>query len=251
MESIEINLEKYAVVLNINLNKATLIEAKEFKDYFEDAVTKTDKDIIVNLSVCEYLDSTFLGILVRTHKKLLAQNRTIAIIEPVNQSSILLTLNSIGKIFPIYSSVKIALDDIENKRLLETEFQETPELGESDSDTELISSGVGLQTMSDETENQNEELETNEFESTPEIVNTDLEIVEEPMVMQDEMKERSWNLISNNKENEFTTTQEFASENELEAVSSVSVKAEQNYDTTDYEESEYEGNIKWEFGFSS
>ena len=250
MESIEINLEKYAVVLNINLNKATLIEAKEFKDYFEEAVTKTDKDIIVNLSVCEYLDSTFLGILVKTHKKLLAQNRTIAIIEPVNQSSILLTLNSIGKIFPIYSSVKIALDDIENKRLLESEFQEaTSEFEDSENNPELISSEVDIQSLSEETTNQSEDLELENFESDTMLKNKNLEIPEQPADPQHGKEELSWNILEN-QESEFNSNPVQTLETKESEESFA--EAEEVKDIIEYEISHSgQRSIKWEFGFSS
>lgn len=127
MESIERKIETYAVVFNVNLVRATLIEATEFRDLLEETIAGNDKDIIVNLSACEHLDSTFLGVLVSSYKKLKGQNRTLVIIEPIEQSSIFLTLNSIGKIFPLYTSVKVALEDIENKKLLEKELSELSE----------------------------------------------------------------------------------------------------------------------------
>jgi hypothetical protein len=43
----------------------------------------------------------------------------LVIIEPTDKSRVFLTLNSIGKIFPLYESVNSALEDIENKKLLE------------------------------------------------------------------------------------------------------------------------------------
>ena len=127
MESIERKIENYAVVFNVNLVRATLIEATEFRDLLEETIAENDKDIIVNLSACEHLDSTFLGVLVSSYKKLKGQSRTLVIIEPIEQSSIFLTLNSIGKIFPLYTSVKVALEDIENKKLLEKELSELSE----------------------------------------------------------------------------------------------------------------------------
>jgi anti-anti-sigma factor len=124
MESIERKIENYAVVFNVNLLRATLVEATEFRDLLEETIAENDKDIIVNLSACEHLDSTFLGVLVSSYKRLKSQNRTLVIIEPIEQSSIFLTLNSIGKIFPLYTSVKVALEDIENKKLIEQELNE-------------------------------------------------------------------------------------------------------------------------------
>ncbi|MCW9097756.1 MAG: STAS domain-containing protein, partial [Ignavibacteriaceae bacterium] len=79
MHSIEKKIDNYAVVFNINLLRATLNEAAEFKDYLAQAILETDKDIIVNLSNCEHLDSTFLGVLVSSFKKLKTQNRNLLI----------------------------------------------------------------------------------------------------------------------------------------------------------------------------
>jgi len=119
MESIERKTVDYAIVLNVNLLRATLNEVSEFKDYLEEAILDSDKDIIVNLGDCEHLDSTFLGVLVSGYKRLKIQNRSLIIIEPVDQSSLFLTLNSIGKIFPLYASVNVALNDIEHRKNVE------------------------------------------------------------------------------------------------------------------------------------
>jgi len=119
MESFERELKKYAIVIHVNLIRATLNEATEFREYLNEAIIGTDVDIIVNLSDCLHLDSTFLGVLVSGYKKLKNKNRNMVIIEPTDQSRVFLTLNSIGKIFPLYDSVNSALEDIENKKMLE------------------------------------------------------------------------------------------------------------------------------------
>jgi anti-anti-sigma factor len=119
MESFEREIKKYAIVIKINLLRATLNEASEFKDYLNEAILGSDVDIVVNLSDCQHLDSTFLGVLVSGYKRMKKKNRTMVIIEPTDQSSVFLTLNSIGKIFPLYESVQSALEDIENKKMLD------------------------------------------------------------------------------------------------------------------------------------
>lgn len=119
MESFEREIKKYAIVINVNLIRATLNEAAEFREYLNEAIMGSEVDIIVNLSECLHLDSTFLGVLVSGYKKLKNKNRNLVIIEPTDQSRVFLTLNSIGKIFPLYDSVSSALEDIENKRMIE------------------------------------------------------------------------------------------------------------------------------------
>ena len=158
METIDRKIEEYAVVLNVNLLRATLNEVSEIKEHLEEAIIDTDKDIIVNLSACEHLDSTFLGALVSTFKKLKTQNRTMIIIEPQEQSSLFITLNSIGKIFPIYQSVRVALDDIENKRVLEQELEKYKQ-------DQAASGGNPVSTSSETSkENQSDDQSNSEIE---------------------------------------------------------------------------------------
>ena len=165
MHSIEKKIDNYAVVFNINLLRATLNEATEFKDYLAQAILETDKDIIVNLSNCEHLDSTFLGVLVSSFKKLKTQNRNLLIIEPTDKSSIFLTLNSIGKIFPLYSSVNTALEDIENKKILENEINE---LGEDGKKKDKHSKKTSSKSSNKTTLESKEELKTVPEEIIPE-----------------------------------------------------------------------------------
>jgi len=119
MELFERQIKKYAIVVNVNLVRATLNEAAEFREYLNEAILGSNLDIIVNLSDCQHLDSTFLGVLVSGYKRLKTKKRNLVIIEPTDQSRVFLTLNSIGKIFPLYENVSTALADIENKRMLE------------------------------------------------------------------------------------------------------------------------------------
>jgi anti-sigma B factor antagonist len=127
MESFEREIKKHAIVINVNLIRATLNEAAEFREYLNEAIMGTEVDIIVNLSECLHLDSTFLGVLVSGYKKLKNKNRNMVIIEPTDQSRVFLTLNSIGKIFPLYDSVNSALEDIENKKMLENAVNDIEE----------------------------------------------------------------------------------------------------------------------------
>jgi anti-anti-sigma factor len=57
------------VVLNVNLIRATLKEAEEFKNQLMNEIKNGNKKIVVNLTRCEFIDSTFLGSLVVALKK--------------------------------------------------------------------------------------------------------------------------------------------------------------------------------------
>lgn len=53
----------------VNLTRATLKEAEEFKHVLTNDINEGWKKIIVDLNECEFIDSTFLGALVVSLKK--------------------------------------------------------------------------------------------------------------------------------------------------------------------------------------
>ena len=58
------------VVITVNLKRATMVEAEEFKQVLVNDIQRDFKKIVVDLSSCEFIDSTFLGSLVVSLKKL-------------------------------------------------------------------------------------------------------------------------------------------------------------------------------------
>ena len=60
------------VVQKVNLSRATLKEAEEFKRTLIENIEIGKKRIIVDLAECEFIDSTFLGALVVSLKKITA-----------------------------------------------------------------------------------------------------------------------------------------------------------------------------------
>ena len=67
----DFNKEKYNDVLVevVNLTRATLKEAEEFKLTLLHDIEEGAKKIVVDISECEFIDSTFLGTLVISLKK--------------------------------------------------------------------------------------------------------------------------------------------------------------------------------------
>ena len=58
------------VVITVILKRATMVEAEEFKQVLVNDIQRDFKKIVVDLSSCEFIDSTFLGSLVVSLKKL-------------------------------------------------------------------------------------------------------------------------------------------------------------------------------------
>jgi len=60
---------KDVIVEIVDLNRATLKEADEFKQRLAENIENGYKKIVVDLTDCEFIDSTFLGALVISLKK--------------------------------------------------------------------------------------------------------------------------------------------------------------------------------------
>ncbi len=58
--------------IQVNIPRATLSEAEEFKNLLISEIDEGSRKIVVDLSACEFIDSTFLGTLVVSLKKLTA-----------------------------------------------------------------------------------------------------------------------------------------------------------------------------------
>src|SRR3989339_1105945 len=57
------------IVEIVNLDRATLLEAEELKRQVNDKIDNGYRKVIIDLTSVEFLDSTFLGIIVNTLKK--------------------------------------------------------------------------------------------------------------------------------------------------------------------------------------
>jgi anti-anti-sigma regulatory factor len=121
METFEKIVTNSSVIINVNLISATLSEANELKNCVDDVILFTDKNVIVDLSMCQHLDSTFIGTLVLGLKKLKQKERELILIEPKDHTKIFLTINRIETIFKMFTSIKDAVKHLEELPVQELE----------------------------------------------------------------------------------------------------------------------------------
>jgi len=67
-------------LFKVSITRATMNEAEEFKFILSEEIGKGSKNLVVDLSECEYIDSTFLGTLVVTLKKVTTQGGDLRLI---------------------------------------------------------------------------------------------------------------------------------------------------------------------------
>lgn len=97
------------VVVSVYLTRATLKDAMAFRDYILDLIKKSNLRIIVDLSFCDYIDSTFLGALVASLKKISSMKGDLQLIYNNKASSMIFEMTNMNRVFKIHNTLNEAL----------------------------------------------------------------------------------------------------------------------------------------------
>ena len=99
----------------VNLLRVTVKEAAELRNLLEEQITIGHSKIVVDLSQCAHLDSTFIGVLVVIHKELLAKGGELKIVEPLDPAKELFHLTGISKVFNTFETSEDAVRSFSNR----------------------------------------------------------------------------------------------------------------------------------------
>jgi anti-anti-sigma factor len=108
MDAISRNINSGIVIEKVNLVRATLNEAFELKDNLTEDGLDYNK-IIVDLSGCDYIDSTFFGALVYSYKKIKENDGRLILV--ISESSLAASFiyKEISSIFEVYPTIRDAI----------------------------------------------------------------------------------------------------------------------------------------------
>ena len=97
------------VVEIINMERATLREADELKSRINEKVDKGHRKVIVDISAVEFVDSTFLGVIVGSLKKVAKLNGDLKLggFKPAVRS--MFELTRLFRVFETYSDLQEAI----------------------------------------------------------------------------------------------------------------------------------------------
>ncbi len=101
------------VIETINFSRATLKEAEEMKNRIRSLADIGCKKIIVDLSLCDFCDSSFMGVLVLCSKKTLPEDFDFGIvIRPGSYIQKIIESTGLNKVLNIYNDRSIAINKI-------------------------------------------------------------------------------------------------------------------------------------------
>ncbi len=101
--------EEGVSIITVNLKHATTKESGEFKKLVNSEVDNGVKHIIIDMNECEYIDSTFLGVILAAFKKTTAVGGDIRLVGFKASAQSVMDITGTSRIFKIYPSIKQAL----------------------------------------------------------------------------------------------------------------------------------------------
>ncbi|PID56815.1 MAG: hypothetical protein CR986_09935 [Ignavibacteriae bacterium] len=103
------NKETDALIIRSKKERATITEANKLKEIIFPSIKGGNKKVILDLSNCEFMDSTFLGLLVLISKKLAKENGKIVLVLNREKIKIFHVLNQIEKYIKIFKNLDEAV----------------------------------------------------------------------------------------------------------------------------------------------
>ena len=97
-------------IITIFLSRATLDKALKFKEYIMGEIEAGATKIIVDLSPCDFIDSTFLGALVASLKKVMAAGGDLKLVYDNQSHSVIFGQTRMDKVFKIFTDLDEAVE---------------------------------------------------------------------------------------------------------------------------------------------
>jgi anti-anti-sigma factor len=97
------------LVEKVNISRATFKEAQDFRDRLVYDIMSNNLKVIIDLSSCEYIDSTFLGVLVVVLKKMGERGGEIKYIIPQPSALYLFKLTGLYSVLNLYKNREEAI----------------------------------------------------------------------------------------------------------------------------------------------
>ncbi len=109
-EEFELLTVKGVRFIIVNLSRATLQEAKILKSIIEEEIIIGVRKLAIDISQCEFIDSTFIGSLVVEQKRMKEKGGKIMLIYPVKLDENLFHVTNTLRIFEIYQTREEAIE---------------------------------------------------------------------------------------------------------------------------------------------
>jgi len=112
VDDFKINVIDDVAVVKVDILIATHRDAKPLWDELESRLMFKWKKLILDLSPCNYIDSTFIGMIVKIFRKVSEKNGQMALVFPKINTMESFSVLGITKIVPNFNSLEEALEGL-------------------------------------------------------------------------------------------------------------------------------------------
>ena len=113
MEKFVLENYEYCAVVKVNIERATIIDAEEVKNYLASIIRTSNKNVLLDLSDIEFMDSTFLGAIVVSLKRAITEGGDLRLVGCDCKESVVWTMfqaTRMDKVFKVFENKGSALD---------------------------------------------------------------------------------------------------------------------------------------------
>ena len=100
-------------VIEVNLNRPTLNEAIAFRKMLTEEINSGHTKLVIDLSKCDYIDSTFFGAIVLASKMLIELDFKLKVVKPTIVGKYIFTYTDYRKVFDKYETREEAIKSFE------------------------------------------------------------------------------------------------------------------------------------------
>ena len=89
-------------IIVVNLSRSTINEASAFWEIVEKEINSGHKKIVIDLKMCEFIDSVFLGVIIKALKMMTIKDYKLKLVQPENPGEELFTNRNLTRLFDLY-----------------------------------------------------------------------------------------------------------------------------------------------------
>ena len=115
MDEFKIKTTKKIVVVKLDIIIATHRDAQPFWDEFEGKLLFRREKIIIDLSECNYIDSTFIGMIIKIFRKVKEEKGELKLVFPQMVSETQFWALGITKVIPCFNSLEEAVKSFQQE----------------------------------------------------------------------------------------------------------------------------------------
>ena len=115
MEYFEHDIIEDIAIESVKMNRITFIEAKLFWERSQTCIIPLHRKVIVDISKCKFMDSAFMGVLVRIHRMLLKKGGELKLVVDNKQIERYFRIADINKIIDTNISLAEAINSFKVK----------------------------------------------------------------------------------------------------------------------------------------